>query len=232
MSPKSAGPKSPGSSVSIDAPAQAREHWRKVSRLSRWTSSRRTRRTVLLFWIVIIALEIAISLTVEHYDPHSVISNTTLLFIITIYGMHWMSTGLSQPTLEDRAVMQYGEEFDALKEQQRVEVFDQQVRDNLLGRSNKDVRDIDLRTRSEATAYRLFGYALALALAACWIICGLHRFEAIHHTMLFVTIAVTWFAAIFIALPFMVRLWTEPDPNGEPHLLEPRIVKTENPPPQ
>ena len=130
-----------------------------------------------------------------------------------------MRIQLAQPTLEDRAVMEYGAEFDELTERQRGEIFNRQIRDGFRGRVRHDEREAELRLQSEGTAYRLMRRGLVFVVAGYWGVCLLGPFGA-ERTMLAVTaIAFTWLAFGVLVLPTMVRMWTQPDEVGEPRVL-------------
>jgi len=199
--------------VRINAEANAQQEWQRVRRLSRWANNRRLRRVVVVVWVVVLAAYVKVVFSSEWMEAHTTL--LLLLFIIPAWAMRRMGNGLALPTLEDRAVLQYGEEFDALKEKQRGEVFDQQVRDNVLGRSSRDEREADLRMHAEATAYRILSYVVALPGLVCWLLSRLDRFASSRHVLLSTTVGLFGFAVIVFALPVMIRVWTEPDPMGE-----------------
>ena len=53
--------------------------------------------------------------------------------------------------------MEYGAEFDALREKQRGEVFQRGVREGLFGRMRVDEHEAHRRLLAQGAAYRLLG---------------------------------------------------------------------------
>ena len=209
--------------VPVRSGTLGREEWTKVRRLSRWGGNRRHRRVLMLLWISLLMLDAKIAISVAQHDAAFAIFPTLLLFGVALWAFRRMEIGLAQPTLEDRAVMQYGAEFDALNEKQRGEVFQQQIRDSIWGRVRKDEREAELRLQSEGAAYRLLRPGLVLVVAAYWAVCLLGPFEPIREALIITAIAFTWLAVAVLVLPTMIRMWTQPNEVGEP-----RIVGTEN----
>jgi hypothetical protein len=130
-----------------------------------------------------------------------------------------MRIRLAQPTLEDRAVMEYGSEFDDLTERQRGDLFHQQIRDGFMGSVRHDEREAALRMRSEGAAYRLLRPGLVVVVAIYWLVCLLGPFAAEREMLGMTAIAFTWLAAAVLVLPTLVRMWTQPDEVGEPKVV-------------
>jgi len=175
----------------------------------------------MVLWNCLLGIDAMIAFKIARHDAPFALYPTLLLFGFALWAFRRMGIGLAQPTLEDRAVMQYGAEFDALKEKQRGEVFEQQVRDNILGRMRKDERETELRLRAEGAAYRLLRPGLVIVVAGYWAVCLLGPFEPIRETLAITAIAFTWIALAVLVLPTMIRMWTEPDVAGEPRVVGP-----------
>ncbi len=136
------------------------EEWAKVRKMSR-TANRRTRRLFALLWVPVLALEIAISLRAVRVDPWAGLMIAAWLTVLMGLAVRALRIGFAQVSLEDRAVIEYGAEFDALKKKQRGEVFQRAVRDGLFGRVNVDEHEAERRLRAQGAAYRLQGTDLS-----------------------------------------------------------------------
>jgi len=193
--------------------------WSKIQRFYRWENSRRARRALVIGWILLLGFFAWVTLIPTRLSAVLGLENTVLFLGLAWWAFRAMRIQLAQPTLEDRAVMEYGAEFDELTERQRGEIFNRQIRDGFRGRVRHDEREAELRLQSEGTAYRLMRRGLVFVVAGYWGVCLLGPFGA-ERTMLAVTaIAFTWLAFGVLVLPTMVRMWTQPDEVGEPRVL-------------
>src|ERR1700728_202375 len=190
------------------------EEWAKVRKLSR-TAKRRTRRLFTLLWAPALALEIAVSLWVVRIDPWAGLMSAAWLVVLMGLAVRAIRIGFAQVSLEDRAVMEYGAEFDALKEKQRGEVFQQAVRDGLFGRVKIDEHEAEQRLRAQGAAYRLLGPALVVFVAGYWAVCLLGPFAATRSALAVTGMGVTWLVALVLAAPTMIRMCTQPDEPEE-----------------
>ena len=220
-----AGPEE--SATPINAAAQQSDQWRRVSLLARWTNSRRVRRLVVVAWFAVLAL--CAALTFKHLHLSSSFFFLPVLpFALAAVAFERMEKSLTHPTLEDRAALQYCEDFDALKENQRHAVLDQQVRDNLLGAEHADARETDLRAQAEARAYRiLYRAILALMLIAA---CASPWMPNVSPRDINIAIAIL--AWLILVLPMLIRIWTTPDrPTdlGSPQIVDTCIVDKDSP---
>ena len=89
------------------------------------------------------------SLRMVRLDPWAGLLSTAWLTMLLALWVRSLRIGFAQVSLEDRAVMQYGAEFDALKEKQRVEVFQRAVRDGLFGRVKVDEHEAERRLQAQ-----------------------------------------------------------------------------------
>jgi hypothetical protein len=201
-----------------------REHWARVNRVSRWGNTRLVRRWVVLLWIALLAVDPWVVLTLA--QRFAVLAKLPALLVPTLLQplIAWlafraMQTGLAQPTLEDDALMQHGEPFDALTSEQRQQLLQQRSKDLLLGRIHRDEREAELRLAAEGTAYRLLRPGLVLVVAAYWAVCLLGPFAAVRETLAITGLAVTWIAVAVLVLPTMVRMWTQPNEVGDPQIV-------------
>jgi hypothetical protein len=201
--------------VPVKAETLGPEEWAKVRKMSRTGKSRRTRRLFALLWAPGLAAEIAVSLRVVRLDPWAGLMSAVLLTMLMGLAVRALRIGFAQVSLEDRAVMEYGAEFDALKEKQRGEVFQRAVRDGLFGRVKVDEHEAEQRLRAQGAAYRLLGPALMVFVAGYWAVCLLGPFEATRSALAVTAVVVTWLAALVLSAPTMIRMWTQPDEPDE-----------------
>jgi hypothetical protein len=191
------------------------KEWAKVLKRSR-TGTRRTRRLVLgLLNLPVLAFEIAVSVRIVRLDPWAGLISTAWLALLLGLFVRALRIAFAQVSLEDRAVMEYGTEFDALKAKQRGEVFKRAVRDGIFGRVKVDEREAELRLRARGAAYRLLGPALLVFLAGYWAVCLLGPFGATRSALAVTAVVVTWLVALVLAAPTMIRMWTQPDEPEE-----------------
>jgi hypothetical protein len=201
--------------VPVRAETLGPEEWAKVRKMSR-TGKRRTRRLLFaLLWMPVLACEIAVSLRVVRLDPWAGLMSTAWLTVLLGLWVRSLRIGFAQVSLEDRAVMEYGAQFDELKEKQRGEVFQRSVRDGLFGRVKVDEHEAERRLQAQAAAYRLLGPALVAFITGYWGVCLFGPFEATRSALAVTAVVVTWLAALVLAAPTMIRMWTQPDEPGE-----------------
>jgi hypothetical protein len=190
------------------------EEWAKVIKRSR-PAKRRMRRVLTLAWLPVLAFEILVSLRVVRLDPWAGLMSAALLTMVMGLAVRALRIGFAQVSLEDRAVMEYGAEFDVLKEKQRGEIFQRAVRDGLFGRVKVDEREAEQRLRAQGVAYRLLGPALVVFVAGYWGVCLFGPFEATRSALAVTAVVVTWLVALVLAAPTVIRMWTQPDEPGE-----------------
>jgi len=204
-----------------------RDEWERVRRVSHWGNSRRFRRFAVLLWMGMLAFDpwmvtrLAKTLAALAMLPQLLLPTVTQL-LITWLAFRGARIGLAQPTLDDSALMQHGEEFDALTNPQREQLFRVRLLDLALGRVHKDEREAELRLRAEGAAYRLLRPGLPVVVVAYWAVCLLGPFAAERETWAITAVVVTWIAVAVLVLPTMVRMWTQPDQvPGEPRIVRP-----------
>jgi hypothetical protein len=191
------------------------EEWAKVRKMS-GSGKRRTRRLLFaLLWVPVLAFEIAVSLRMVRLDPWAGLMSTAWLVVLLGLWVRALRIGFAQVSLEDRAEMEYGAEFDALKEKQRGEIFQRAVRDGLFGRVKVDEHEAERRLQAQGAAYRLLGPALLVFVTGYWGVCLFGPFEATRSALAVTAVVVTWLSAVVLAAPTMIRMWTQPDEPGE-----------------
>jgi hypothetical protein len=190
------------------------EEWAKVLKRSQ-PAKRRTRRLLTLSWLPVLAFEIGVNLRMVRLDPWAGLMGAAFLTLFLGLMVRALRIGFAQVSLEDRAVIEYGAKFDALKAKQRGEVFQRAVRDGIFGRVKIDEHEAERRLRAQGAAYRLLGPALAVFVTAYWAVCLFGPFEATRSALAVTAVVVTWLAALVLAAPTMIRMWTQPDEPEE-----------------
>jgi hypothetical protein len=201
--------------VPVKAGTLGPEEWAKVRKMSRTGKQRRTRRLFTLLWLPGLAFEIAVSLWVVHLDPWAGLMSVVLLTVLMALTVRALRIGFAQVSLEDRALMEYGAEFDALKEKQRGDLFQRAVRDGIFGRVKVDEHEAEMRLRAQGAAYRLLAPALLVFLMGYWAVCLLGPFGATRTALSVTAVVVTWLVALVLAAPTLIRMWTQPDEMEE-----------------
>jgi hypothetical protein len=177
--------------VPVRAGTLGPEEWAKVRKMSR-TGKRRTRRLVFAFLFApVLVFEIAVSLRMVRLDPWGGLMTTAWLAMLLGLAVRTFRIGFAQVSLEDRAVIEYGSEFDALKEKQRGDLFQRAVRDGLFGRVKVDEHEAERRLRAQGAAYRLLGPALVVFVTGYWAVCLFGPFKATRSTLAVTAVVVT-----------------------------------------
>jgi hypothetical protein len=179
-----------------------------------------SRRALVVVWTAMITLWASMGFRATRNDAvFFALLQTGLIVALAWFVFRMLRNRLAQPTLESRALMEYGTKFDALTEQQREELDKRQSRDALMGRVQKDEREAEVQLQAEGTAYRLLRPGLAIVVAAYWVGCLFGPFTPIRETLAKTAIIFTWLAVVILVLPTMVRMWTQPDEAGEPRVV-------------
>jgi hypothetical protein len=208
--------------VPIRAAELGPEQWAKFLRFSRPTPSRRARRMLVLGWIVLLAVYARIAFFVARLWAPGAIGPVVFAMLFAWFAFTRMRMSLSRTSLEDRALAEFGERFEALAQSQRIALSEKYMRDSVLGSriSAGDERETSLRLSSEAAAYGLLRPGLVLVLAAYWAFCLLGSLaDPTREVLARTAIAFSFLVLGVLALPTMVCMWTQPDEPGEPKLV-------------
>jgi hypothetical protein len=132
---------------------------------------------------------------------------------------------LAGTSMEDRAMLEFGIPYDKLKTEQRGPLMER-YRAELLKRCfYPDERQIADQERAERTAWGLLKRAAILIAVVVWAVYllapegALGRLLQAAEMLLDSPLALTWMVIALIALPTLIRLWTEPDQADEPILV-------------
>jgi hypothetical protein len=199
-----------------DRPAQ----WQLVVRMDRWGRTRRGRRIVLAFFILMICFLLWVTLgTLRHaHWPEEALNVTLLPLALVALGIWRMWAVMDRPGFDDKAVARFGMEMDRLTAEEREAIF----RDELVrSKEGMDERAKERRVQAESAAFRLLRWILPLGVALYWAVC----FAVIgamgdgHTELVMGAVAASWAAFGVLALPVAIRMWTEPDEVGSPKVV-------------
>jgi hypothetical protein len=199
------------------------EEWQKIRRLEGHGTSQKARRFLMVGWLLIAMAGLWIGLRVAHQDGVAMggfVAGAQLLFFC--WGMWLARNNLAQISLEDRSVMEFGSEFEALKEGQRAQIFQRRVRETFWGRRVVDEHEADLRLHAQGDAFRLLRWILPGVVGICWLACFANRSSHSANFPQELAIGFTWVVVMVLATPVLVRMWTQADEPGEPVLTKPR----------
>jgi len=191
-----------------------------AERISAWGNHRNARRVAVLLWAGMLGFDPwMVSRLARSYASLTMLPSlllpTVTQLAITWLAFRGMRIGLAQPTLQDSAVMEFGEELEGLDESQTEDLYKRRFRDFVRGKALKDEREAELQLTAEGVAYRLLRPGLVVVVAAYWAMCLLGPFAAIREPLAITAIAFTWLAVAVLVLPTMVRMWTQPNEVGE-----------------
>jgi hypothetical protein len=208
--------------VPIRAAELGPEQWAKFLRFSRPTLSRRARRVLVLGWIVLLAAYARIAFFVARLWAAGAIGPVVFAMLFAWFAFTRMRISLSRTSLEDRALAEYGQRFEALEQGQRIALSEKYIRESIWGNRTfaGDERETGLRLRSAADAYRVLRPGLVLVLAAYWAFCLLGPFsDPMRGVLARTAIAFSFLVLGVLVLPTTVRAWTEADDPVEPKLV-------------
>jgi hypothetical protein len=193
--------------------------WGWVWYLARRESRRISRRVLVVGLGAILALDVRGEFMVagSSLPPAGIV--LIHLFVLG-FLVRLLRNYLALPTLESRALLEYGLEFESLSEQQREKLQRLHSCDALMGRVPWDERDIELQMRADAAAYRLLMPGFVVLLAGFWAACWWDCIPIGGANLGKTAICFTWLVFVVLALPTVVRLWTQPDEVGEPAVVE------------
>jgi hypothetical protein len=189
--------------------------WDKIRKRSRTGKKQWERRLIASLSLGVLAFEIAVSVMLVRADPWAGLAFIALAAILLGLAVRFFRIGFAQLSLDDRAAIEYGMDFSALNHKQRGYLFQRAVRDGLFGRVKVDEHEAEQRLRAQGAAYRLLGPALLVFVTGYWAACLFGPFAATRSALAVTAVVVTWLAALVLAAPTMIRMWTQPDDPEE-----------------
>lgn len=193
--------------------------WRLRSALKRQT--RRHRRRQVISFYLLMAVSLLVTLGTDHHSFRSIAFSVSLALIATGGGL-----GLSVPgskrlvvkSLDDRAQVRHGLNFDQLSEAEQKEILQRyRVWGYIVDPDrNPDERRIAMRLHANDAAFRFLKVALPVFVAAYWMVYLWVPSGPWRETLMDSPVLIMWLAVFILNLPTVIELWTEPDGLGEP----------------
>ena len=181
--------------------------------------SRRSRRLEVLFFFLLMAM--GLSYAGLPFRMGQLAARTwPLLFAVgRIFRLwRWQRT-IPVSSLDDRAVLEYGVEFERLRESEQKEI----LRRYRVGTYLLNYYPDEMQAAQEAEAHlraydvmKVLLPAVAAVYWAGWELLPEGRFRA---GWTDAPLVLTWVLLLVLALPQMVQMWTEPDVVGEPKVV-------------
>ena len=199
------------------AKSKSKNKW--LLRLNHWERTRKVRRWFTVLWNLLLGFEVWIALhTILKFGDGTnafiVLFGSTFMAAVCLYSS-WVA--MDQPSLEERALVECEVPFEGLTEEQRKEVIlgDRREKNPWRFRSigrRPDEREMTMRRKAEAAAYRILRPALVVFLLGYWLVCLAGPFGVAAREALAVSaVAISWLVMMILGLPLFVRMWTEPD---------------------
>jgi hypothetical protein len=132
---------------------------------------------------------------------------------------------LAGSSMEDLGMLEYGIPYEKLTTAQRRPLAERNRMESLRRRFYPDERQIAEQERAERTAWGLLRRAAILMVVVIWAAYlvapegALGRLLQSAEVLLGSPLVLTWVVIALIALPTLIRLWTEPDQADEPRLV-------------
>jgi hypothetical protein len=180
--------------------------------------TRRYRRRQVVFFYLLMGLSLCITLGTDHRNFRSFAFTVSLAITAAGGGLGLRRERLVVKTLDDRAQVRHGVNFNQLSDAEQKEILQ---RYRIWGYivdpdSNPDERQRALRLRANDAAFRFLRVALPIFVAAYWMVylwvpAGQWREALMDSPML-----IMWLMVFVINLPTLIEMWTEPDEISEP----------------
>jgi hypothetical protein len=210
---------------------------RRVNQLADRQWVRRSLAALILFVLAITLVSwmgIAYQHHVHHLDEDFLFSRIVLLttavsgsFVVCM-ALFWAKGvyRLAGTSMEDPGMTEFGIPYDKLTTAQRWPLMER-YRDELWKRCfYPDERQRVEQERAERTAFRLLRRTAILLAVVVWAVYliapegSIGRLLQLGNTLLNSPLVLSWIVLSLIALPTLIRLWTEPDEAGEPEVVE------------
>ena len=122
-------------------------------------------------------------------------------------------------SLDDRAMVEYGVEFDRLGEAEQKDLLKRYRVGTYLLNYFPDEREEELERESKERAYGVLGWLLPVLAVIYWAGWRLLPEGRVRAGGTDGPVVLAWVLLLVLAMPQIVRLWTEPDEVGEPRVL-------------
>jgi hypothetical protein len=183
--------------------------------------SRQYRRRQVISFYLLMAISLLVTLGADHHSFESVAFTVSLALIATGGGLG-LSLAQRNPlvvkSLDDRAQVRHGVNFDELSEAEQKEILQRyRVWGYVVDPDrNPDERRIALRLHANEAAFRFLRVALPIFAAAYWMVYLWAPSGKWRETLTDSPVLIMWLVVFVLNLPTVIELWTEPDEAGEP----------------
>ncbi|RSL16131.1 hypothetical protein EDE15_1640 [Edaphobacter aggregans] len=196
--------------------------WRTMLGFMRWERRRRSRRLAIVLWVGLLGVWFWLAMHVAHVwrdggtDGELAFTFTLIMMALGAWALYISRRSMAETSLEDRAVAEHGVEFEQLSEPERGLLYQRLLRERVIGRAARDEREMALQQKAAWVAFRILRPALVLFVLGYWGVCFSRPCGSARSELVVSAVVVSWVVMGVLALPQMVRMWTEPDEVGEP----------------
>ena len=221
----------------IHVPGTATE--RRLRRWSQWVDRQIVRRAAVAMVVLVLAVVFACWTGEAYFDHvrhldgsglfHRIVAFVTAASMSFQVGMMLFWTNVAYmfagSSTEDLAVLDYGVSYDKLTASQRREIAVRHRAKIFVRCFHADERQSVQLERAERTAYGLVRRAAAAIVIVIWAAYLIAPERALRWLlqrgglMVNSPLMLTWLVMVLIALPMLIRMWTEPDEVGEPRVV-------------
>jgi hypothetical protein len=130
---------------------------------------------------------------------------------------------------EERAQMEFGKPYSQLSKMHQFDVGVRVGREIRSGTRPSDERETAMQREAERRAFRLLRIALPIFVLAYWAVCLSLPAGPTRVGLLIGAVVLSGMAIPVMSLPDLIRLWTQPDDVGEPHVMAIEPTPQRNP---
>jgi hypothetical protein len=196
---------------------KSKASWILRSALKRRT--RRYRRRLVVRFYLFMLLGLSATLGADHHSFGFCAFSVSLVIIAS--GSLGRRERLVVKSLDDRANVRHGVNFDQLSDAEQKEILQRyRVWGYVVDPDmNPDERQTALRLRANDAAFRFLRKALPCFVAGYWMVYLWAPAGQWRETLMDSPVLVMWLAVFVISLPSLIEMWTEPDEIDEPRLV-------------
>jgi hypothetical protein len=122
-------------------------------------------------------------------------------------------------SLDDHAMEEHGVEFEQLGEAEQKDILRRYPVGMYLPNHRPDEREKELEREAKERAYGVLGWILPVLMVIYWVGWRLLPDGRVRAGWTDGPVVLTWVLMLVLAMPQIVRMWTEPDEVGEPKIV-------------
>jgi hypothetical protein len=138
------------------------------------------------------------------------------LVIVRIFSVWRWNRVVRVSSLDDRAMLEYGMEFEKLGDVQQKEILDRYRVGTYLLEYFPDEFEAAQERESHMRSYDVLRWLLPVLAVVYWVGWRLLPEGVVRAAWTDGPVVLTWVLLLVLALPQLIRMWTEPDEVGEP----------------